>query len=158
MKLIINKSEIMSSFFGDKHLIGVRYPHHFSDFVTHVYDYLAIKFENNNEPIKKNAIIATDQQGLFATSVTDRSSKEFQVLTAVDDIEKSKHTLYQNRQGTEYLVGSKPELDFIWSVADMRRPELKSTELIKKINKIPGVQVSQYMELKSLRNASYLII
>ncbi len=158
MKLIINKSEIMSSFFGDKHLIGVRYPHHFSDFVTHVYDYLALKFENTNEPIKKTAVASTEQQGLFATSLADRSSAEFQVLTAIDDIEKSKHTLYQNRQGTEYLVGSKPEVDFIWSVADMRQPELKSSELIKKINKIPGVQVSQYLELKSLRNASYLIL
>ncbi len=157
MKLGISKAEIMSEFFGDKYLIGIRYPHHFSDFVTHVYEHLALKFENSNTPINKT-IDSEESQGLFASISTHPSISTFQVLTAVDEIENSKHILYQNRLGTEYLVRSRTDMDLIWLVSDLRKPEVKSKELIGKINNIPGVQISQLMELQSLRNASYLII
>ncbi len=154
MKLSIKKNEIIEEFFNDKLLIGVRYPAHYSDFITHLYHFLALRFENTLSPITKEKEGSITSSGLFGDIATETPA-DFQVWQARDDMAKTGYLLYQNRIQTEYLVSHPQKLDLILLISNLSTTQKEP--LLQTLNQIPQVQASMYLDLKTLKDASYLI-
>ncbi len=159
MKARLTSKQFESAFFEDKYMIGLRYPGHFSDFVTQIYHHLALNFVNTGSPIHYIQTQSTDaaSSSLFG-STASTEDLYYQVFRAQDPTDNTEHILYENRIGTSYLIQSKENIDYIWLVSDINEPEKYLNELIRKINTIPDVQIAMSLIPEKLKNLSYLIL
>ncbi len=159
MKINLRTKELEEAFFDGKHLIGIKYPHHFSDLITQIYHHMALHFVNTGEPILyiPTAETQTAKNTLFDTIPTPEQ-QYMQVFRTQDPKDQTIHLLYENRRGTHYMVQSKDNFDYLWLVSEVNAPEEYCRNLSQQINQLPDVHISTKVNINKLKNSSYLIL
>ena len=143
MKLILDNSDLASSFFEDTRLLGIMAPLRDYQFCWQLNNVLGVDFRVNNEieiQLKKR------NRNYF-----------FGVYEYREPASSLEHYIYNNQFDGEYLLPEFKHLDFLWLMkGDMISDEMlqQKTDNLKSIS---GVQLVAELTNEKIKNKEHLI-
>ena len=143
MKLILDNSDLASSFFEDTRLLGIMAPLRDYQFCWQLNNVLGADFRVNNEieiQLKKR------NRNYF-----------FGVYEYREPASSLEHYVYNNQFDGEYLLPEFKHLDFLWLMKGDTMGDSGVTALVQSIKQIPGVQLVMELSTEKIKNKGHLI-